>query len=167
MACFCPIMQYHSEFNHHRQPSRDRTPWNIAERHGDPSVLAVFRRFAHLRERLRPYLEAQGRASVERRRPLMRALLFDWPTDPRVWAFPYQYLLGDDVLVAPVVEPGCTTWDVYLPAGDWVDAWTGMRLSGPVEVTRTVPLDEIAVYVREAAWGELAPVFRAVSGDRA
>ena len=38
MACLCPIMQYHSEFNHHRQPCRDRTPWNIAERTGDTSV---------------------------------------------------------------------------------------------------------------------------------
>ena len=65
MACFCPIMQYHSEFNHHRSPSRDRTPWNIAERHGDPSVLTVFRRFARLRERLLPYLVAQARISVE------------------------------------------------------------------------------------------------------
>ena len=41
---FVPIMQYHSEFNHHRTPSRDRTPWNIAERTGDDRVLPVFRR---------------------------------------------------------------------------------------------------------------------------
>src|SRR4030095_14940381 len=53
-STFVPIMQYHSEFNHHRTPSRDRTPWNIAEQTGDDRVLEVFRAFAHLRERLLP-----------------------------------------------------------------------------------------------------------------
>ncbi|HEU0235258.1 MAG TPA: TIM-barrel domain-containing protein [Candidatus Limnocylindrales bacterium] len=172
MACFCPIMQYHSEFNHHRRPSRDRTPWNVAERHGDPAVLSGFRRFARLRERLLPYLEEQADICVSDRRPLMRALLFDWPTDPRIWGYPYEYLLGDALLVAPVTasfeersaEAGTTTtpdrWPVYLPRGDWVDAWTGERLSGPVEFARAVPLDEIPVYVRAASWERLGPVFR-------
>lgn len=161
MACFCPIMQYHSEYNHGQSPSRDRTPWNIAERSGDPSVLSVFRRFAHLRERLRPYLEAQARVSVEELRPLMRPLLFEWPTDPMIWAYPYEYLLGDDMLVAPVVEAGRETWPVYLPAGDWVDAWTGTPVSGPVELQRAAPLSEIPVYVRASAWPGLASVFGA------
>ena len=164
MACFCPIMQYHSEFNHHRLPSRDRTPWNIAERHGDPGVLAVFRRFARLRERLRPYLEAQAEACVANARPLMRSLLFDWSTDESIWAYPYEYLLGDDLLVAPVVEPNRTAWPVYLPDGAWVDAWTGAAVTGPVELERGTPLDEIPVYVRASAWGRLEPVFRDASG---
>ena len=56
MATLCPIMQYHSEFNHHRRPSNDRTPWNIAERHGDQRAIDLYRRFAVLRERLIPYL---------------------------------------------------------------------------------------------------------------
>jgi alpha-glucosidase (family GH31 glycosyl hydrolase) len=172
MACFCPIMQYHSEFNHHRRPSRDRTPWNIAERHGDPSVLSVFRRFARLRERLLPYLEEQADISVSDRRPLMRALVFDWPTDPRIWDYPFEYLLGDELLVAPVTASAAERtaeaaahgtrelWPVYLPFGEWVDAWTGERLSGPAEFARTVPLNEIPVYVRAASWERLGPVFR-------
>ena len=64
-ACFSPIMQYHSEYNHHRKPSRDRTPWNVAERTGDRDVIPLFRRFVRLRERLVPYLAEQGRRSLE------------------------------------------------------------------------------------------------------
>ena len=60
-ACFAPIMQYHSEFNHHREPSRDRTPWNIAEQSDDPAVLDVFRQFAHLREKARPVPDRPSR----------------------------------------------------------------------------------------------------------
>lgn len=163
MACFSPIMQYHSEFNHHRRPSRDRTPWNIAARHGDPSVLTVFRRFAQLRERLRPYLQAQADVSVRTGRPLMRPLFFDWPTDESIWEHPFEYLLGDEMLVAPVIEPGRTEWPVYLPDGAWVDAWTGDAQAGPVELLRAAPLDEVPVYVRSSAWEQLGPIFRSAT----
>jgi len=148
MATFCPIMQFHSEFNHHRLPSRDRTPWNIAERTADARVLPTYAAFARLRDALVPYLADQGRRCVERRVPLMRALWFDWPDDPRVWDFPYQYLLGDGLLVAPVVEPGVEVWPVYLPAGDWVDAWTGETLKGGRVLERPVPLHRIPVFRR-------------------
>ncbi len=151
MASFCPIMQYHSEFNDHREPSRDRTPWNIAERSGDPGVLTVFRLFAELRERLVPYLVEQAARSVERGVPLMRALFFDWPHDPVVWDYPYQYLLGDALLVCPVTEPGAREIEVYLPDGEWADVWNGERISGATRVTRDSPLDEIPVYVRTTA----------------
>ena len=159
MAALCPIMQYHSEFNHHRLPSRDRTPWNIAERTGDRRAIEIYRRFARLRERLVPYLADQGRRSVETSRPLMRALCFDWPHDSAIWDFPYEYLLGDDLLVAPVTEPGTTSLQVYLPAGRWIDAWTGALLTGPRLARRDVPLGAIPVFIREAAAGSLLPLF--------
>ncbi|MFE9204533.1 TIM-barrel domain-containing protein [Micromonospora sp. NPDC007230] len=147
-ACFAPLMQYHSEFNHHREPSVDRTPWNIAERTGEPRVLEVFRRFARLREDLVPYLVEQAERSVRTGKPLMRPLFFDHPGDERVWNWPQQWQLGDDLLVSPVTEPGVTTWPVWLPAGEWEDFFTGERHVGPVEVHRSVPIDEIPVYRR-------------------
>ncbi|MBA3875853.1 MAG: glycoside hydrolase family 31 [Anaerolinea sp.] len=162
MACFCPIMQYHSEFNHHHLPSRDRTPWNIAERTGDPRVIPVFRRFAQLREGLVPYLVEQARRSVETGRPLMRALVFDWPNDPTIWDHPIEYMLGDDLLVAPVTEPGVASWQVYLPEGGWVDAWTGEPIRGPRVIEREAPLDQIPVYVAAGEAESLLPLFRAV-----
>jgi alpha-glucosidase (family GH31 glycosyl hydrolase) len=159
MACFCPIMQYHSEFNHHRRPSRDRTPWNIAARSGDERVVPIYRRFARLRERLVPYLAAQARHAVERGVPLMRALCFEWPSDRAVWDYPFEYLLGDDMLVAPVVVPGAAGWDVYLPTGEWEDAWSGEAQAGPGVVRREVPLDTIPIFLRRSSAAELRPVF--------
>jgi alpha-glucosidase (family GH31 glycosyl hydrolase) len=152
-ACFCPIMQYHSEFNHHRRPSRDRTPWNVAERTGDRRVVEIYGSFARLRERLVPYLAEQATRSIECSRPLMRPLFFDVAGDDAVWDFPLQYLLGDELLVSPVTEPGVTTWRVYLPRGVWVDAWTGETLLGARVVERDAPLDEIPVYTRSRAAG--------------
>jgi alpha-glucosidase (family GH31 glycosyl hydrolase) len=159
MACFCPIMQYHSEYNHHRSPSRDRTPWNIAERTGDERALTLYRRFARLRMRLAPYLEAEAGHSVDRRTPLMKGLFFAEPDDARAWDFPYQYLLGRSLLVAPVVEPGAEKWDVYLPEGEWVDVWGEERLRGSRVVSRAVPLEVIPVFAAASGWEALRHLF--------
>jgi alpha-glucosidase (family GH31 glycosyl hydrolase) len=166
MACFCPVMQYHSEFNHHRQPWRDRTPWNIAQRTGDVRVIPMYSAFARLRDRLAPYLAAQARRAVDRSLPLMRAPFFEWPDDPAIWDFPYQYLLGDDLLVAPVVEPGVERWDVYLPAGEWIDVWRGGQFAGPARVLVPAPLDEIPVFVRASAPSSVGELFAQVRRTR-
>ena len=158
-ATFMPVMQYHSEFNHHRLPLRDRTPWHVAEVNGDPAVVDVFRRYAQLRERLVPYLTEQARVTIATDRPLMRGLFFDWPDDPAVWTQPGEFLLGDDLLVHPVTQPDVTTWSTYLPAGRWVDVWTGDRHDGGRTVERQVPRDVVPVYCRAERWAALQPVF--------
>lgn len=166
-AAFMPVMQYHSEFNHHRPPLRDRTPWHVAETNDDPDVVPVFRRYAKLRERLVPYLAEQARKAVETSTPLMRGLFFDHGDDPAIWSWPLQFQLGDSLLVSPVTEPGATTWTTYLPAGRWVDAWTGAALEGGREVTREVPRDVVPVYVAADAWPALAPVFAPAADEEA
>ncbi|MEV0347157.1 TIM-barrel domain-containing protein [Nonomuraea sp. NPDC050680] len=158
-AAFMPIMQYHSEFNHHRLPLRDRTPWNVAERTGDDRVLPVFRRLAKVRERLVPYLAGQARQAVGGGAPLMRGLFFDHPDDPRVWEHPLQYKLGDALLVAPVTVPEVAEQPVYLPEGDWVDVWTGRAHRGGREVTLPAPLDRPPVLCAAEHWPHLSPVF--------
>jgi alpha-glucosidase (family GH31 glycosyl hydrolase) len=150
-STFLPIMQYHSEFNHHQLPLRDRTPWHVAETTGDERVVPVFREYAVLREKLVPYLAAQTRKAISTDRPLLRPLFFDHADDPEIWNHPYQYFLGDDLLVSPVLEPGATTWTTYLPEGTWYDAWTGAAVPSGL-VTRDVPIDIIPVYTRLPQW---------------
>ncbi|MGW0485117.1 glycoside hydrolase family 31 protein [Nonomuraea sp. NPDC003214] len=157
-AAFMPIMQYHSEFNHHRTPIRDRTPWNVAAQTGDERVIPVFRRLVEVRERLVPYLAEQARRALDGA-PLMRGLFFDHPGDPAVWRRPLQFKLGDALLVAPVTDPDVSEISVYLPEGDWVDAWTGRPLGGGREVVLPAPLDRPPVLCAAERWAELAPVF--------
>jgi alpha-glucosidase (family GH31 glycosyl hydrolase) len=158
-SAFVPIMQYHSEFNHHRTPLRDRTPWNLAELTGDDAVIGEIRGIVHLRERLVPYLAEQTRLTIADSRPLMRPLYFDHPHDPAVWDV-IEWTLGDDILVAPVLRPG-RSWPVYLPDGEWRDAWTGEPASGNQTIETVTPRHRVPVYVREAAWARLASVFEA------
>lgn len=148
MAAFCPIMQYHSEYNQHHKPCCDRTPWNIAERTGEPRVIAIYRSFAQLRMQLLPYIEAEAAHSVATGEPLMRALFLDWPEDPVAWKITDQYCFGRELLVAPVVEPSVTQRHLYLPAGEWEDFWDRTHLTGGRWITRSAPLDIIPVYRR-------------------
>jgi alpha-glucosidase (family GH31 glycosyl hydrolase) len=164
MACFCPIMQYHAEYNHHRLPSRDRTPWNIAERHGRPDVVDIYRRFAVLRDRLVTELSSQAARSVASAKPLMRALCFEWPHDPSIWEHPQNYLLGDDLLVAPVTAPGAERWQMYVPGDTWIDPWDGAVVTGPTVVEVDAPLDRIPVLVRQRAADRLLPLFHDLPG---
>lgn len=158
-STFVPIMQYHSEFNHHRTPSRDRTPWNIAEQSGDESVLEVFRGFAKLRERLVPYLAAEAAESIRTSAPLMRPVYFDHPALETAWTHPVQWMLGRDLFVSPVLAEGETSHEVALPPGAWRDAWTGEPVEGPAILRRDVAIDRAAVYIRAEAWDDLAGVF--------
>lgn len=159
-AAFVPIMQYHSEFNHHRTPSRDRTPWNIAERTGDERVLPGVRRIVHLRERLVPYLSAESAWAIEQGTSLMRPLFFDWPDDGRLWNAPLQWMLGRSILVSPVTTEGETSHTATLPAGEWVHAFSGESVAGGGTHTTEVPWDEAPVYVRAEAWPRLREVFQ-------
>ena len=158
-SVFMPVMQYHSEFNHHRPPLRDRTPWNIAEATGDERVVPLFRRFAVMRERLVPYLAEQAAHTVHSDRPLMRPLFFDHPGDPAVWEHPQQWSLGDSIVVSPVTEPGATTWSTYLPAGSWTDPWTGDVHAGGRVVETEAPWETVPVFVATTEWPRLAAVF--------
>lgn len=148
MATFCPIMQYHSEYNARRTPSRDRTPWNIQARTGDDAVIPLFRDYANLRMNLLPYITSEAWQASKTGIPLMRALALAFPDDKSARDYPYQYLFGSALLVAPVVEPEQRTWSVYLPAGSWTDFWTGMRYEGPQRLDVPVPPERIPVFAR-------------------
>lgn len=161
-SAFMPVMQYHSEFNHHRPPLRDRTPWHVAETTGDERVVPVFRRFARVRENLVPYLAESAATTVRTDRPLMRPLFFDHPGLEAVWEHPQQWMLGDGLLVDPVTEPGAEHRATWLPPGSWVHVWSGERVDAGPEgtvVERDVPLDEVPVWCRADAWPARAAAF--------
>jgi alpha-glucosidase (family GH31 glycosyl hydrolase) len=150
-AAFCPIMQYHSEYRQPGAPSKDRTPWHIQERSGDDRVVPVFRLFAKLRMQLIPYLAREAAWCVASGEPLLRPLLLDDGADPVTWRIADQFRLGRDLLVAPIVEEGATARNLYLPAGQWQDFWTGALVAGGRWHTVTAPLDRIPVYLRASA----------------
>lgn len=149
-ATFSPIMQYHSEKSN-PTTSEARTPWNVQTRSGDDTVVPIFRRFANLRMNLIPYVYTEADRSATTGVAMMRAMASEFPSDSTAAALDQQYMFGDQLLVAPVTTQGATTKSVYLPAGRWVDFWSGNTVEGPLTITETVELDTIPVYARPGA----------------
>ena len=82
----------------------------------------------------------------------MRPLWYEYPNDKQTYLISDEFMVGSDVLVAPVVKEGMTTRGIYLPIGaEWVDWWTGEKLeSGKMHYLK-MPLDRLPVFVRVGA----------------
>ena len=89
----------------------------------DPEIAPVWERYSRLRTRLYPYLAGSQEAYQRTGMPLMRHLSLVAPEDQTATAQDDEFMLGADVLAAPVVTQGATDRRVYLPEGRWVDLW--------------------------------------------
>jgi len=128
---FCPLTRLHGirepgTMEGPGQTGAANEPWSFGE-----DVYRILRQWLGLRERLRPYIMDTMRIAHEEGIPPMRPLFLSYPADEAAWDIDDEFLLGSDILVAPVVTQGATERRVYLPAGtDWHDAWTGERVPG-------------------------------------
>jgi len=124
-----------------------------------PELLELFTGLLELRERLRPYLDATFAACSATGVPPMRPLTFACPGQTGL-SGQGACMLGDDLLVAPVLEPGARSRRVRLPAGhDWIDAWSGIAHPGGTEIDIPAPPGRPPVLCRADAWEEMGPVF--------
>ena len=79
----------------------------------------------------------------------MRGLFLDFGADPKVADIRDEYMFGPALLIAPVVEQGMTTRDVYLPAdADWYNYWTDELVHGGQTITVQAPIDVVPIFVR-------------------
>ncbi len=142
-------------------------------RFGEPGevVYDALVRMLRLRSRLVPYLYALAGWTTQRAGTMLRALAFDFRTDPAVHDVTDQFLLGPALMVSPVTRPQSygpgsrplsdvePTRPVVLPAGtDWYDLWTDERLAGGQTVVVETPLDRVPVHVRAGSILPLGPV---------
>jgi alpha-glucosidase (family GH31 glycosyl hydrolase) len=121
-------------------------------------VEPICRKYLGLRYRMLPYLYSAVRECTLNGLPVVRALWLHYPDDPIAIARGDEFLWGRDILVAPVVEKGATTRQVYLPRGDWFDFWTGERLEGGREISCAVDLETMPLFIRAGSILPLGPV---------
>ena len=121
---------------------RDREPWHYSE-----FACGVYKYYAELRNRLHPYIAGLAGQSVKTGLPMMRAMFVEFPDDPECYASDDQYMFGSAFLVAPVYKPE-ETRELYLPAGEWADLYTGGLIEGGRRISIRPDLGHIPVYVR-------------------
>lgn len=121
--------------------------------YSDEETLRHFSRFAGIFAALKPYREALMRQASEKGLPVARHPFIHYPEDREVYGLTRQFMLGREFMVAPVLDRGATSVDLYLPAGDWVHLWSGekYRSREGTGVTVDAPLGEPAVFYRASS----------------
>lgn len=150
---FSPVMRVHGNRNRHGEKKRD-----VKEPSGDPNEIWSFgernfdilKNLVLLRERLRPYIEKHMRIASEKGYPVMRPMFFDYPGDKNCYSLGEQYMFGDDILFAPIVNKGQTVKTVYLPEGEWVLTKNGRTYGGGFFDIRA-EIDEYIAFVKREA----------------
>ena len=119
-------------------------PW----KYGD-TVMNNMRTMMNLRYRLMPYIYSEAWQVSKNGSTIMRPMVMDFKNDATAIGQSYQYMFGKSFLVAPIIEPGVTEWNVYLPKSiAWYDFWTGKRFDGGQTIKAPAPEDKIPLFVK-------------------
>ena len=143
-SIFVPIFQFHSEDPGDPVPSAERSPWNMAEVYEDPEIINIYRRVVSLRMTLLPYIYKEAAYAAENGRPLTTPI-FEKQTDSQLC-----YYFGRDMVVFPNLSDEKTVLSIELPAGGWINLWTGEKVQGNEPLTYTMDKYPL-VFIRENA----------------
>lgn len=149
-AAFVPIMRVHGGLDEKRQP------WVYG-----PVAEAAARHALNLRYELLPYIYSYERLNTEGNVGLVRPLYWEFPSDPGSATQDSEWMFGDALLVAPVVDEGATEKNVYLPPGEWFDFNDGRRYTGKQSVTVATDAktwNDIPLFVRDGSILATQPV---------
>ena len=98
-----------------------------------------------------PYLVKCAKEAVDTGFPLMRAMVIEYENDPNVYGLEDQYMLGDSLLVAPMINEGAVSRNVYLPKGKWLNWNTSEILEGGRVIEVKAPLNQIPLFVKDGS----------------
>lgn len=137
-GAFSAIMRTHSDHG-------IREPWNF-----DQETLEIFRKYTRIRYRLLPFLYSSALLSWLKARPLIRAMYHNYPAERESYAFRHQYMIGDFLLVAPVIKKRGRK-RIFFPEGEWIGPENMHVTTGKSVRTMDVPLSRIPFFIKKGA----------------
>ncbi len=140
LGAFSPVMR-----THHGKSAQANWNWEK-----DAATIALFKRYAKLHIQLFPYLDGLAKQASDKGTPMMRPLAYNYPDFSPGWSMTDEYMLGDRLIVAPVVKQGATKRDVQLPGGTFYPLEGGKPTTipdGGGTTSAAAPLDQIPVFV--------------------
>ncbi len=138
MSCFLPFCRTHSSNN-----VEHRTPWT----YGEP-YLSIIRQFLQLRYRLLPYFYTLAWEASRQGSPLVRPVFWSDSNDPQLWSVDDAFLLGDALLVCPILQAEARSRHVILPAGRWYSFWDNRAIEGGNKISLETSLEQIPLLVK-------------------
>lgn len=138
---FTPFLRIHSA-----NDAREQEPWSLGKRCED-----ISKKYIRLRYEILPYIYDLFYIASQKGYPIMRPLLFEYQNDENTHNIYDEYMLGDNILVAPIYLPSKEKRDVYLPEGIWYDYWNGKEFEGGKHYLIDAPIDVIPLFIKEGA----------------
>jgi alpha-glucosidase len=138
MAAFLPFFRTHSAIG---IPARE--PWTFEE-----PILSILRKFLKLRQQILPFYYSLAWIASQRGIPPVRPLFWANTEDQALWSVDDAFLLGDSLLIAPILEEGASQRMLQLPSGRWYNFWDDALVEGPAKVNLQAGLERIPILVR-------------------
>lgn len=138
--------------NHSSQGTRDQEPWAF-----DNKTEKIIKKFIDLRYQLIPYIYDLIKESEDSGLPVIRPLFLQYQDDQNTYNLNDQYLVGENILMAPVVSQGEKNKKVYLPDDEWIDYWTGEEYNSKQFIIKNAPIDIVPMYIKK---GSIIPNYK-------
>lgn len=129
--------------NHNGLESKDQEPWAYGEK-----TEGIIREYIKLRYSLLPYMYCLFHEANTTGMPVMRPLIMEYSDDENCAELSDEFMLGDRILAAPVLQQGKRVRDVYLPQGRWIDWWTGEEYEGGSYYLADAPLERMPLFAK-------------------
>lgn len=139
MNAFSPLYRFHE----------GNQPVMNVQFDGDEELYNQLEKFTNTHVRLKGYIKELVDENVNKGTPVMRPLFYHYD-EPRAYTESLEYLLGRDILVAPVIDKGATTKTVYLPEDEWVHLYSGKEFDGGMVIVGA-PVGEPPVFIRKGS----------------
>ena len=137
MNAFSPLYRFHE----------GNQPVMNVQFDADEELYSQLGKFTNTHVRLKGYIKELVDENVNKGTPVMRPLFYHYD-EPRAYTESLEYLLGRDILVAPVIDKGATTKTVYLPEDEWVHLYSGNEFDGGMVIVGA-PVGEPPVFIRK------------------
>jgi len=139
--------------NHHVVDNYDQEPWRFGTRYED-----IIRKYVQLRYQLLPYLYTALADAHETGLPCIRPLILENQNDYNALNIEDEFMIGDKLLCAPVLQEGATERELYLPAGEWYEFFNGKKYKGGQYIKVQAPLDTVPLFVKAGSVLPMGPV---------
>ncbi len=137
LAAFSIIMRSHEGIK----------PWDNWQYNSDEETLKHLSKMVKIHIKLKLYFQSCSNIYQKKGLPIMRPCFLHYDNDPILYDLKYQFLIGRDLLIAPVIKPNQKEWNIYLPEDDWIHLWTSQKFSKGW-ITISAPIGKPPVFYR-------------------
>ncbi|MYL32276.1 DUF4968 domain-containing protein [Pontibacillus yanchengensis] len=142
VGAFTPYFRNHSAIG-----TLYQEPWQFGEEYE-----AIIKKYIQLRYQWLPQHYMLFQNAHETGLPVMRPLFLEYPEDKKTYNLNDQFMIGDNVVIAPIMQPDVTDRAVYLPKGNWIDYFTGEQYEGSSSHLIHAELDTLPIFVKQGTF---------------